>query len=1386
MGSKSIVSLVIMLAMVGSVFGTGISFAKANQSAPDSMGYYWVDSRSPAPMVAFNWTEINTTGTDTTLSGDNDWAGPLDIGFSFYYYGNIYTQFYPSSDGYIQFGTGSYDSSNDELPDYWTPNNIICAYWDDLDVDPYYNGKVYYQTIGSSPNMMLVVEYVNVTRDYYSDLMTFEIILYENGDILLQYLELSGVDGYYGTVGIENSDGYVGLTYCYYSYYYYLQNQLAILFTMGPVLFGPDQTQSGIPAETLSYQVRVWNRQSVADTFEINYSTVLGWTVDITDTSYVPLSDSNSNGIIDTGLLAPNANLTLKVNVTIPLSPAAQWETTTLNASSYNNATVWDLCVLSSSVMDAWLAPPHTDYGRDTDSDSLWNYLVLEISMEVMYTDYYYFEGYLYTGLGGYITYDTNYTYLTAGVHTVELTYFGWLIRDTGTDGPYRIDLDLYDSSWNLIDTGTHWTAAYLASEFMQVPASFSPPHSDTGVDSDSDGLYESLRVDVVLDIVYDGTYIVSGNIYRTDWIDSDQVTVDLLAGIRTVSLSFDAWEIYQSGGDGPYTVYLNLYAYVDWTSQYLEGATYYTQVYSVYAFDGPGAYFWSPHSDYVTDTDSDGLYNWLIVQVLVNVTVAGTYTVIGELRADSWDDLIFICTNGSLSLPIGIQMINLSFPGWPINYQSNSDDMDIELSLFDVNSVLLDEDYYVTPTYYYYYDFEGPPALFAPPHESYASDLNGDSMLDYVIVNVSVNVEVAGTYTISAEIYDDWWDVIDTLDNTTWLDAGVQVVELRFPGWVIRDHGDSGPYTVDMILLDEGGRECDYGSHLTAAYTWDQFQTDPILFNPPHFDYGEDTDSDSLYEYLVIGVNLTVVVAGDYRIDSYLYDTYGSNVLDAQDSFTLAEGSQTVFLKFPAWVLALNDVDGYFDADLYLYDGSGNYLSYDSYTTASYLMADFDGEMPEIMSSWTYSPPSVNGYLSDGEWYNATVVDLVSVDPNNEVEATLMFLNDNVNLYIAVDVWGDLWEDSSDESSVSFDTGNDGLTSDGGEDIFYLQAWNPDTGIHYEYDVGSGWWTTHCSPYDNMLTNHDTLLGAVGFGPSPDHGANHRIFEYSIPLALIDASPGDVVGFLGGSIVSGAVFEDYYWYESWWPMYFDSWPNMAGYGTLLLADSTPPTPPTTTASAAGTSGSNGWFRSNVIVTMTATSMFGIDHTEYSLDGGSWVTYSSPIAVSGEGTHTVQYYSVDIHSLQESTKSLSIKIDTVAPVTTSGVSGAQLWLNSTDATSGRGSTMYRIDNGTWQTYSSVLTVTGEGTHKVDYYSLDAAGNQEATKSVNVVGIPEDNGDGGGGLGTGALILIVGGIVAIVIVALIILLLLMKRKKGQQPVMMAPPPNYIYPPAPPSQ
>ncbi|MCU0851966.1 MAG: hypothetical protein MUC90_01730 [Thermoplasmata archaeon] len=1376
MGKKCIVSIVIMLAMVGSVFGAAMTNVSANKSASDSYGYYWVDSKAPTPSVLFNWIEINTTGTSTGMLGDDTYTGPFNIGFNFEFYENTYSQFYASSNGFISFGYGSSSLSNDPIPDWSSPNNIICAYWDDMYLSSGNNAAVYYQTFGASPDMYLVVQYTNITRLGYSQLMTFEIILYENGDILVQYLYLNGMTGSSATAGIEDANGEIGLQYCYDQAL--LQDSLAILYTMGPIVLGPDQALSGAPSETISYTIDVWNRQSVADTIELRYTNVLGWTVDLMDATYAPLTDTNAYDMWDTGLLGPNAHFTVIVNVTIPASPAGQTEVTTMNASSAASPSLGDLCELTTTVQNGWFEPPHSDYGRDTDGDSLYNYLVVDVDLGIIVEGWYYIEAYLYTGGGTLISSDYASAYLTVGPQTVEMTFFGWQIRDMGVDGPYRVDLNLYYNwAWPAIDTDTHWTAAYSYTEFMLIPATFSPPHSDHGVDADSDSLYDMLQVDVSLDVVYDGTYTVNAYAYGREYIGYDSQTVSLVAGEQTVSLTFDAWDIYTLGGDGPYTIYLNLYALIDSVSQFVESDTHYTQAYSVYSFEGPGAYFWPPHSDYAVDTDSDGLYNWLVIEVQVNVTVAGTYTLVGDIRADWWQDIFDTVMNESMSLQVGIQTVNLTFPGWPIRYNSDSDDMDIEMTLYDADYEYQDYDEYETDTYYYYDDFEDAPALFSPPHDSYVVDLNGDSLYDFIIVNVSVDIELAGMYRIYADLYLDWWDVIDDVENESWLDEGLQVVELRFPGWVIRDHGDSGPYTVEMILYDDEDRQCDWDSHTTAAYLWSEFQTQPAAFAPPHNDYGEDTDSDSLYEWLVIEVNLTVAVAGDYLIMTWLYDSGWSEVTQTEDWFTLAEGSVTALVKYPAWVLFLNDANGVFHVEMYLYDESENYLEYNAHTTASYLMTDFDPGMPQIEAGWANASPSINGMFSAGEWADATAVDLTSADHANQVEGTVYVMNDETNLYIAVDAWGDTYEDSSDESSVSFDTGNDGVETDGGEDQFTLAAWSPDTGTHYEWDEGSAWWVTHCSPFDDAQADHETLEGSVGFGPSAGHAVSHRIYEYSIPLTLLGAEAGDTLGFLLGGVSSAGIYEWDYGYESWWPMYFDWMPGLESFGDLLLADYVAPTPPTTTVSLTGTAGSNGWYRSGVTVTITATSPVGVDHTNYSMDGGAWTTYTAPFSVTADGSHSIQYYSVDTADLKEATKTGAIKIDTVVPTTAADVSGANVWLNGTDATSGIQFTMYRIDEGSWETYSGMFEVTGVGDHTVEFYSVDMAGNTGVTQSTTVTVEEDDDGTPGGGISSDTLILLLV-LVAAIVAALVIVFLLMKRKKGQSPAgpdQMVPPP-----------
>jgi fibronectin type 3 domain-containing protein len=96
---------------------------------------------------------------------------------------------------------------------------MIAPLWDDLAVDG--AAKVYYQTTGTVPNRVFIVQWsgVRFLGDRDSSL-TFEVLLYERGGIVFQYQSLNSpnffyVNGSSATVGIENSYGNAGLQYSF-------------------------------------------------------------------------------------------------------------------------------------------------------------------------------------------------------------------------------------------------------------------------------------------------------------------------------------------------------------------------------------------------------------------------------------------------------------------------------------------------------------------------------------------------------------------------------------------------------------------------------------------------------------------------------------------------------------------------------------------------------------------------------------------------------------------------------------------------------------------------------------------------------------------------------------------------------------------------------------------------------------------------------------------------------------------------------------------------------------------------------------------------------------------------------------------------------------------
>jgi large repetitive protein len=84
---------------------------------------------------------------------------------------------------------------------------------------------------------------------------------------------------------------------------------------------------------------------------------------------------------------------------------------------------------------------------------------------------------------------------------------------------------------------------------------------------------------------------------------------------------------------------------------------------------------------------------------------------------------------------------------------------------------------------------------------------------------------------------------------------------------------------------------------------------------------------------------------------------------------------------------------------------------------------------------------------------------------------------------------------------------------------------------------------------------------------------------------------------------------------------------------------------PATASSLAGTLGTNGSYTTPVQVTLTASDpVSGVAQTYYEVDGGSLTLYAGTFTVSGNGKHTITFYSVDNAGNIEKTESDSFKI----------------------------------------------------------------------------------------------------------------------------------------------
>jgi N-acetylneuraminic acid mutarotase len=132
----------------------------------------------------------------------------LPVGFNFVFFGNTYSTFNLSTNGFISFGPGSDNGccSGRTIPLNDEYNNIIAAAWTDL-YSPG-GGGIFYETRGPAPHRTLVVAYENLPwyDEYGVNRVTTQIILYEGTNNVEIHTTNQSV-GHTYTQGVEDASG---------------------------------------------------------------------------------------------------------------------------------------------------------------------------------------------------------------------------------------------------------------------------------------------------------------------------------------------------------------------------------------------------------------------------------------------------------------------------------------------------------------------------------------------------------------------------------------------------------------------------------------------------------------------------------------------------------------------------------------------------------------------------------------------------------------------------------------------------------------------------------------------------------------------------------------------------------------------------------------------------------------------------------------------------------------------------------------------------------------------------------------------------------------------------------------------------------------------------
>lgn len=344
---------------------------------------------------------------------------------------------------------------------------------------------------------------------------------------------------------------------------------------------------------------------------------------------------------------------------------------------------------------DGFLDGPHPTFGEDLNGDNRYDYLRVDVRVNVLVPGQFTVEGLLHDASGvTFITNDMVTFPAGIGLNIVTIRFRGSDIFDSQIDGPYQVTLRLFDDTLTFLEGDSYLTVPFSYVEFGPIFA-FVPPHTDVGLDTDGNGRFNFIQVNISANVSQAGTFVLFGVIYGSDLIDVKIRVLNLPAGDHIIPLNFSGVGAFIRGDDGPYTVFLQASLGVLGSgSAFQDDDVYFTNSYFFTDFEGA-----------IKRELTGTVTNATTGQPLPNETLwltNGTHRYLAFLATNATGEFHFVAFEGDFVLVAGAdglqdQSVPLTIVGdtdVPISLtQSPADPNAITLSFSDWATVAMQSD---------------------------------------------------------------------------------------------------------------------------------------------------------------------------------------------------------------------------------------------------------------------------------------------------------------------------------------------------------------------------------------------------------------------------------------------------------------------------------------------------------------------------------------------------------------------------------------------------------------------------------------------------------------------------------------------------------------------